>query len=356
MKQRTVYLAIATLLAIASQPAFAQEGAQVLFTSGSLNVIDANGIQRAAKQGDTLAAGERIVTPPGVMAQIKLPDGAMVSARPDSEMRIQQMGMGAATTVLQLNQGNVRVLNTDTPTGIAAKPINVVTPVSTLQLGRGDGESIHVKTSNAALSGTFNRVQTGTGVVATPNGNLALQSQQTARVAGVGSAPVAVSELPKALAQVAAVAPAARAPTGAGATGAATTNPGTAQGAAVAPTARTPTGAGLATGAATINLGTSQLVTPSGGVNATNNTVTRIAAANPNTSIRPPSPPSPPTGLGGSNPIGGGALGIRGGGSGTNTVISQITNNAVRQVTAPKPPPVCRTITRPNGQRSQICS
>jgi hypothetical protein len=99
------------------------------------------------------------------------------------------MGSAADKTVVQLNQGNVRVLNVDTPAGVNAKPVDIVTPVSTLQLGRGDGESIHQSGGNPAQSGTFNRVQSGTAVISTPNGNLSLQPLQSGRVPNAGAAP-----------------------------------------------------------------------------------------------------------------------------------------------------------------------
>lgn len=304
MKHRTPYLAIA-IASLLSLPAAAQEGAKVLFTSGALTVIDANGTQRVARQGDTLAAGDRLVTPPGGLAQIKLPDGALLSARPDSEVRLDRMGSAADKTVVQLNQGNVRVLNVDTPAGVNAKPVDIVTPVSTLQLGRGDGESIHVRSGgNPAQSGTFNRVQAGTAVISTPNGNLSLQPLQSGRVPNAGAAPVAIAELPRAIAQTASL-------------------------------AASPRTTGARPDGSPFNPGTSQLLTPLGKVAATDTAVARISGGNPNSSIRP-AVAKVPVVLGGgiatAVSTGAGSAGRSGGGAAAPTV-------AVRPIVMPPPPP-----------------
>lgn len=313
MTSRLNHQAVIALLVVAgSTAALAQEGAQVLFASGGINVIDANGVQRVANQGDTLRAGDRLVTPPGVMAQIKLPDGTMVGARPDSEVRLQQFGAGTDKTVLQLNQGNVRVINVDTPTGVPGKPVDVVTPVSTLQLGRGDGQTVHTRGGSPDQTGTFSRMQVGTGVVSTPSGNLALDQQQTARVAGVGSAPLAIADLPRAMTQLAAVA-------------------STERGRGDRP---------AASGSSPINSTTSQLLTPQGNVNATERAVATLAAANPGMSIRSPVSSLPTADVprsGGSSGLGsvggGGRLGS------TPTIAGGGIGSSVRVAAAPPPPP-----------------
>lgn len=317
MKQRIPYLATATLLATFPLFSLAQEGAQVLFANGQLTVIDANGNQRAAKQGDTLNAGERLITPPGVLAQVKLPDGAMLSARPGSEVRMDRMGSGTDKTVLQLNQGNIRVVNIDTPTGISAKPVDIVTPLSTFQISRGDGESIHQRTGAGEQSGSFSRVQAGSGVVSTPNGNLALQPLGVGRVSAVGSAPAAMNELPRALTQLASISPAQRGETQRG--------DGAAQ----------PTSTGL-----TGRVGPTTLQSPQGSVGATDRRVTNLSAANPNLSIRPQVTAnlSP---VGGGNPGMGSSLGGSGGRQGGTSALSPAAgmSSGGRMAAGPPPPP-----------------
>lgn len=315
MTTRMSYLTIASLFALASLPSAAQEGAQVLFASGAPTVIDAKGVSRVARQGDVLNAGDRLVTPPGGLAQIKLPDGAMLSARPDSEVRLDRIGKTGDKTVLQLNQGSVRVANVDTPTKLPAKPVDIVTPLSTLQIGRGDGEAMHIRKGSPDQTGSFNRVQIGSGVVSTPNGSMALQPLQAGRVAGAGAVPVAIDNFPKTVSQ-AAPTPAPR--------------------------------AGAPSGAPGIKPGGSQLLTPEGRVAATDNTVSRLASANPNSSIRPVVP-APATGVGmGSLPgarVVGGSTGVMARSPGPGSV-AMPTLGPTRIVIAPPPPPPPRTRTQ----------
>ena len=198
MKPHTAHIAIACLVAaLTSLDALAQEGAQVLFSSGALSAIDAGGARRALRQGDVLQAGDTVVTPPGVLAQIRLPDGAMVSARPDSELRLDRIGVNVDRTVLQLNQGNVRVLNIDGPAGSNPRPVDVVSSTSTLQLSRGDGESMLVRPGGATEPGTYNRVQAGEATMRTAGGSMQMQSQQAAFAPRSNASPTIVGEMPR---------------------------------------------------------------------------------------------------------------------------------------------------------------
>ncbi|CAG0950614.1 hypothetical protein RHDC4_00052 [Rhodocyclaceae bacterium] len=317
MKRHTVYRGTAALLGtLACIGAFAQEGAQVLFSNGSLTVIDAGGNQRVAKQGDMLLPGDRLVTPPGVLAQIKLPDGAMVSARPESELRLERMGANADRTVLQLNQGNVRVLNVDAPPGIVTRPVEVVTSTSTLQLTRGDGESILVKPGGRAEPGTYNRVQVGEAVMRTAAGSLPLQTQQAAFAPRPETSPTIIAELPKALA----LAPA---------------------------TGATPPGRGGPVPAAT-----SQLVTPAGGVARTDAYLARVDNAAPGTAgfANPSARIAGAAPIGGTGPLSVASTAINRVVANTATAVTQtIANTSVRL-------PKCTVVKNRLGQDVRVCN
>lgn len=188
----------ATIAGLAATPALAQvgEAAQVIFTNDKLTVIDAKGVERVAKQGDFIQPGERLITPPGVVGQIKLPDGTLLGARPGSDIKLESIVRSLGKNVLVLNEGNVRVVNIDPPKGPKPMPVDVISPISTLQLTGGDGEAIHVKPGSNKPNiepGTYNRLQLGTAIVRNDKGDLPLPPMQPvfAPKVGVPLAPIA---------------------------------------------------------------------------------------------------------------------------------------------------------------------
>ena len=189
----------AVLLATYGLPAMAQsDSAQVLFTNDKLTVIDAKGVERVARQGDFLHPGDIVKTPIGVIGQIKLPDGTLVSARPDSEIKLDVIDRNKEKNILAINQGNVRVINADLPNRPQPKPMDVITPASTLNLIKADGEAFHIKPGNKAKieAGTYTRLQTGTGLMRSPTGDLPLLPQQGSFVPRPEIAPVNMAALP----------------------------------------------------------------------------------------------------------------------------------------------------------------
>ena len=196
--ENQITLIAATVALLGTAPAFAQSGeaAQVIFTNDKLTVIDARGVERVAKQGDFIQPGERLITPPGVVGQIKLPDGTLLGARPGSDIKLESIVRALGKNVLVLNEGNVRVVNVEPPKGPKPMPVDVVSPISTLQLTGGDGEAIHVKPGNTKPDvepGTYNRLQLGTAIVRNDKGELPLPPMQSifAPRQGVPLAPIA---------------------------------------------------------------------------------------------------------------------------------------------------------------------
>jgi hypothetical protein len=189
----------AVLLATYGLPAMAQnDSAQVLFTNDKLTVIDAKGVERVARQGDFLHPGDMVKTAIGVIGQIRLPDGTLISARPDSEIKLDVIDRNKEKNILAITQGNVRVINADLPNRPQPKPMDVRTPASTLNLIKADGEAFHMKPGNKAKieAGTYTRLQTGTGVMRAPTGDLPLLPQQGSFVPRPEIAPVNMAALP----------------------------------------------------------------------------------------------------------------------------------------------------------------
>ncbi len=183
MKQRIFLTAIAaTIAGLSSAPVLSQsnEAAQVIFTNDKLTVIDAKGVERKVKQGDFIQPGERVVTPPGVIGQIRLPDGTLLGARPGTDLKLENILKALGKNVLVLNEGNVRVINAEPSQGPKPMPTDVISPISTMQLTAGDGEAMHVKPGGkeGVEPGTYNRLQTGSALVRNDKGEMPLPPMQ----------------------------------------------------------------------------------------------------------------------------------------------------------------------------------
>lgn len=191
------------ILAIYGLPVLAAgEAAQVIFTNDKLIVIDAKGIERAVKQGDFIQPGERVVTSPGVIGQIRLPDGTLLGARPGTDIKLESFLGAIDKNVLVLNEGNVRVINLESSRGPKPLPVDIVSPNSTMKLSGGDGETIHVKVGDRrnADPGTYTRLQMGVASLSNPTGNLKLSPLQSSFVPKVGVAPTVIAAFPISLA------------------------------------------------------------------------------------------------------------------------------------------------------------
>lgn len=196
----------AAFIGLNALPAFGQgnEAAQVIFTNSALTVIDATGAERKVKQGEFIQPGERLITPPGVVGQIKLPDGTLLSARPGTDLKLDSIVRSLGKNVLVLNEGNLRVVNVAPPKGSNPMPVDVVSPISTLQLTAGDGQAIHVKPGSKpnVEPGTYNHVQKGTATVRNDKGELLLKPLQPSLSSKLDTAPVPITALPPTLAKL----------------------------------------------------------------------------------------------------------------------------------------------------------
>ena len=199
----------AALAAAATAHAQQPEGAQVIFTNDKLTVIDAKGIERTVKQGDFVQPGERLVAPPGVMGQLRLPDGTLVGARPGTDLKLDTLVKALGKNIVTLNEGSVRVVNVEPPKGLKPMPVEIVTPVSKLQLTGGDGESIHMKAGNkrGVEPGTYNRLQTGVATMQNAAGGLPLKQNEGGFSGRPETAPAPIATLPQALAKLEPVTP-----------------------------------------------------------------------------------------------------------------------------------------------------
>lgn len=207
MKQRVLFSAVvATIAGLTSTPALSQSGeaAQVIFTNDKLTVIDAKGVERKVSQGEFIQPGERVVTPPGVIGQIRLPDGTLIGARPGTDLKLEGILKSLGKNVIVLNEGNVRVINVEPPKGPKPMPTDIISPISTMQLTSGDGEAIHVKQGSKAGAepGTYNRLQMGNALVRNDKGELPLPPMQPIFGARLGTPLQPIDFLPISLVKI----------------------------------------------------------------------------------------------------------------------------------------------------------
>jgi hypothetical protein len=149
--------------------AFAAPAGALLFSQEGAQIIDAAGATRPARQGDALQTGERLLTPPNGITQVKLPDGSLISVRPGTEMRIDPPPAGAPNQQqIALIHGAVRVIGAELMDKQKSSAITLQTGQATLQLTGADIESAVVRPDSQRPKGqgdpgSYNRLQIGAG-------------------------------------------------------------------------------------------------------------------------------------------------------------------------------------------------
>lgn len=111
--QRIIWLIAATLIFIALPARAAQLAGEVTAALGEAQIVASDGSQRAAAQGVPLHVGDILQTGAGGHIHIHMVDDALVSLRPNSELKIAsytyQPGVAATTQIrLDLLRGTVR--------------------------------------------------------------------------------------------------------------------------------------------------------------------------------------------------------------------------------------------------------
>jgi hypothetical protein len=189
------FLPAATILALAPGAASAQSAANFIVAIGAVQVIDTAGRARPAGRGGPLAPGDRIVTGADGLAQIRFSDGAMLSVRANSDLKIEAHSYrgesdSLATTVLQLVRGGLRAI-TGAVARVNRSGYKVVTPTATIGVRGTDFEAFYIPPPTAGglappdEPGTYLRVTRGLAFLQTPQGDLDVRPQQ------VGFMPIA---------------------------------------------------------------------------------------------------------------------------------------------------------------------
>jgi FecR protein len=188
LAQRAAALVATIVLVLAPCAALAQSAASFIVAIGAVEVIDAAGQTRPAERGGGLAPGDRVVTGSNGLAQIRFSDGALLSVRADSDLKIDAYSFRGesdtlATTVLQLVRGGLRAI-TGAVARIHRSGYKVVTPTATIGVRGTDFEAFHIPPpgqGGVALQGepgTYLRVSRGVAFLQTPQSILEVQPQQ----------------------------------------------------------------------------------------------------------------------------------------------------------------------------------
>lgn len=182
------------VLLLAAGAALAQGGAgRFLSVVGDVRITGADGTTRAAERGADLREGETIVTGANALAQLRMADGAQMSVRPDTEMKLERFAYAGAedrapTFLASIVKGGLRVI-----TGLMARQnragYSIRTASATMGVRGTHFELVHVPQPAAELlPGTYNRVYDGVTVMENRAGAVLLVNRdQTAFISLPGN-------------------------------------------------------------------------------------------------------------------------------------------------------------------------
>lgn len=198
---KPLWIASYTLAAFFLQSdAAAAPAGTLLFAQPGTQIVGTTGTTRAATKGDLLQSGERLLTPPGAISQVLLPDGSLIGMRPDSEVRIDQAPVGSDTKppVVSLVNGTARVISADLLDAKKVPNFTLQSGNATVKLKGADMESAVIKSNDKATPGpnapgSYQRLVVGAGSVSNANGATALKAGQINFVGTPNTAPVTLA-------------------------------------------------------------------------------------------------------------------------------------------------------------------
>lgn len=181
--------------------ALAAPAGTLLFTQPGSSIVDERGATRPAKQGDILQTGERLLTLPGAISQVLLPDGSLVGLRPGSELRFDTPGPNLDKLALvSLLQGAARVIGSELMHVNKPSAFTFQSGPATLKLQGADLETALIrpdanKPSGGNDPGSYNRLLIGVGSIGTGTQVEPLALRQVSFVSTVNVAPVTLASV-----------------------------------------------------------------------------------------------------------------------------------------------------------------
>jgi hypothetical protein len=164
------HLMLFAALAAAAGPVCAQgtEAGRFLSVVGDVRVGREGAAQRAAQRAAQFYEGESIVTAAGSLAQLRMTDGALMSVRGDTEIKMERFSYAGendrnASFLMSVLKGGLRTI-----TGVIGRQnrdrYRITTATVTLGVRGTDFEIVHVPQpmgSREVPAGTYNRVYEG---------------------------------------------------------------------------------------------------------------------------------------------------------------------------------------------------
>jgi hypothetical protein len=177
------------------------DAGKFLSVTGDVRVISRDGAPRAAQREAEFREGESIITGAGALAQLRMFDGALMSVRGDTEIKLERFSYAGeqdrhASFLMSVLKGGLRTI-----TGVIGRQnrdrYRITTATVTLGVRGTDFEIVHVPQpigSREVPAGTYNRVYEGMTSIQNRAGVALLVSRdQTAFAALQGSvAPILV--------------------------------------------------------------------------------------------------------------------------------------------------------------------
>ncbi|HSU63843.1 MAG TPA: FecR family protein, partial [Burkholderiales bacterium] len=196
VKVRWHLMLFAALVATAG-PLYAQgtEAGRFLAVVGDVRVGREGGQQRAAQREAQFYEGESIVTATGSLAQLRMSDGALMSVRGDTEIKLERFSYAGeqdrnASFLMSVLKGGLRTI-----TGVIGRQnrerYRIATATVTIGVRGTDFEIVHVPPQAASQqvpAGTYDRVFQGVTSMQNKAGVMLLVSRdQTAFAALQGT-------------------------------------------------------------------------------------------------------------------------------------------------------------------------
>jgi hypothetical protein len=174
----------------------------LLFTQPGSQIVEDNGQSRPAKQGDMLQPGERLITPPGGISQVLLPDGSLVGLRPASEIKFDgpRATSDNAVSAISLIRGAARLIGTELMDGKKVSSFTLQSGPATLKLKGADLETAVVKPDDGKPvggvdPGSYNRLLTGVASVGNGSQVETLAPRQVSFVSTTALAPIKLTSV-----------------------------------------------------------------------------------------------------------------------------------------------------------------
>ena len=182
-------MAVVTVLFSASALA-ATEMPRLQFGHGDVKAISIDGKSRPLKKGDVLRPGEKLVTGPGAMAQLRLFKQGVVVLRDQSQMELKPEIDGRYRVALDKG-----LMRTVTKLGFRLGKIDVATPVAQIAVQSGDMLT-GVGVDNSARTTTHSHVFDGLVKIKTGNQEQVADRGKIFQVNPIGGAITTLKKVP----------------------------------------------------------------------------------------------------------------------------------------------------------------